>query len=162
MILESLANLLPIGNAPGVETIGLMAAAAPVELVRRGARLFATANPPRQAIKFCSEADIVLQFAFPLGQFLAHQDQIEPQNYFEAIGRFGNPDEFGSRLPRPNNQHGSYWGDQVVADVMLAHIDPIQHQPVPATEIGARALPPAAPLATRDLSKRDLPAQRRI
>jgi esterase/lipase superfamily enzyme len=162
LILEALGNLLPARNAPGVETIGLMAAAAPVDLVRRGARLFATANPPRQAIKFCSEADSVLQFAFPLGQFLARQYQIEPQNYLEAIGRFGNPDEYGSRLPRPNNSHGSYWNDQVVADVMLAHIDPTQRQSAPAAEIGARALPPGAPLATRNLSQRDLPAQRRV
>jgi esterase/lipase superfamily enzyme len=106
LILEALGRVAT-ASVPGIAIVGLMAAASPVEFVRRNGRLFRTGSPPRQMLKFFSEQDFVLQIGFPLGQWLAFQWQIEDGNYAEAIGRFGHPDEFGS-AQRTRNGH-SRW-----------------------------------------------------
>jgi hypothetical protein len=96
--------------------------------------------------KFYSEQDRVLQVAFPLGQWLAYQWQIEDNNYIEAIGRYGHPPEFGDGR-QTSNHHGQYWNDQNIAAYLVELIDPAtrtdlqQRSLVPPWEIGGRSLP---------------------
>jgi esterase/lipase superfamily enzyme len=152
LILEALNQLS--SGAPTIEVIGLMAAAAPVNLTRRDAALYQTGRAPRQVLKFCSEQDQVLHLAFPLGQFAAFTSGIETANYTEAIGRFGHPNEFGVRSPRPNNGHSDYWKDTVVVDIMLGQIDAKERQlPAPA-ELMDRRMATAAGPADRALPTR--------
>lgn len=152
LILEALGGLSS-GNVPGIGVVGLMAAASPVEFVKRSGRLFETGNPPRRMLKFCSEQDIVLQIGFPLGQWHAFQLQIENDNYSEAIGRFGHTDEFGTRLPRPNNGHGDYWKDKVVAQILLQQIDPTLRTTIPEAQSLERSLPPEREINERNLAR---------
>jgi esterase/lipase superfamily enzyme len=154
LILEALGRMTS-GNVPGIEVVGLMAAASPVDFVKRSGRLFATGNPPRQMLKFCSEQDLVLQFGFPLGEWLAYQYQIENNNYSEAIGRYGHPDEFGARFPRPNG-HSDYWKDQTVVDIVLKTIDATLPTMLPQAEIAERSLPPENEIAERNLPRRTM------
>jgi hypothetical protein len=156
LILESLRQL-PAASAPNVPVIGLMAAAVPVELAKRGTPIFRTGNPPRQLLKFCSEADEVLYLAFPLGQYAAYQSGVESAAYGEAMGRFGNPDEFGARSKRPGNGHSDYWKDSVVVDIMLAHIDPTLRQLPPVADTSERSLAREAALPERSLPGRNAP-----
>jgi esterase/lipase superfamily enzyme len=145
LILEALGRPR-VGSVPGLEIVALMAAASPVDFVKRNGRLFRTGNPPRRMQKFYSEQDRVLQVAFPLGQWLAYQWQIEDNNYIEAIGRYGHPPEFGDGR-QTSNHHGQYWNDQNIAAYLVELIDPAtrtdlqQRSLVPPWEIGGRSLP---------------------
>jgi esterase/lipase superfamily enzyme len=152
LILEALST--PSNTPPAIEIIGLMAAATPVDLARKGGALFGTAKPPRQVLKFCSEQDQVLHLAFPLGQIAALATG-ETSTNLEAIGRFGHPIEFGLRSPRPKNGHSDYWPDQVVADIMLSQIDPTMRQLTPPAEIPDRKLLSGARQEARQLLTRD-------
>ncbi len=154
LILEALGRM---PNAPAISLVGLMAAASPVDFVKRGARLFRTGNPPRRMLKFFSERDIVLQIAFPLGQWQAFQLQIEDDNYSKAVGRHGHPAEFGSPV-QTENGHSKYWGDDEIAAKMVRQIDATIPAPIPVAAVPARTLPPVAELAGRSLPRRALPS----
>jgi pimeloyl-ACP methyl ester carboxylesterase len=155
LILEALNNVR--SATPNISIVGLMAAASPVDLVRPGARLFWTGNPPRRMLKYFSEQDAVLLAAFPLGQWAAYQLQIESDNYSEAIGRHGNPDEFGSRL-KTNNRHGQYWPDKMIAAGLARQIAPTLAQPTATASLATRSLEPATTIASRKLPTRSLPS----
>lgn len=154
LILEALNNIR--STAPNISIVGLMAAASPVDLVRRGARLFWTGNPPRKMLKYFSEQDVVLLAAFPLGQWVAYQLQIESDNYPEAIGRHGNPDEFGSRL-KTSNGHSEYWPDRSIAAGIAQQINPTLPRSIATAALATRSLEPAATIASRKLPTRSLP-----
>ena len=156
LILEALGRMTS-ANAPGVEVVGLMAAASPVDLVKRMARLFKTGNPPRRMLKFFSERDTVLQFGFPPGQLAAFLGGIEVANYDEAVGRHGNPDEFGSKL-QTNNEHRDYWWDTGIVAIVVKNIDATTPAPIPAAEKPKRPLLPAAAIAGREMLTRTLPS----
>ena len=152
LILEALGTL-GTASMPGIAIVGLMAAASPVDFVRRNARLFRTGNPPHKVWKFFSEQDGVLQAGFPLGQWLAYQWQIENDNYTEAIGRFGHPDEYGN--PRQTtNGHSDYWGDATIASFLVKQIDATTPTDIPANALAVRQLLPAAQLPGRSLPTR--------
>lgn len=153
LILEALGRM---PNALGISLVGLMAAASPVEFVKRAERLFRTGNPPRRMLKFFSEQDSVLQLGFPLGQWHAFQMQIEDDNYSEAVGRHGNPTEFGSPFPTENG-HSKYWSDRSIAAIMVRQIDATIPAPIPVAAVTERELPPATEFAARSLPTRALP-----
>jgi pimeloyl-ACP methyl ester carboxylesterase len=159
LILEALGRM---PNAQGISLVGLMAAASPVEFVKRGGRLFRTGNPPRRMLKFFSEEDNVLQFGFPLGQWHAYQMQIEDDNYSEAVGRHGHPDEFGREI-QTRNGHSDYWPDKkdgidgTIVATLVREIDATIPAPIAVAAVPARTLPPASELASRSLLTRGLP-----
>jgi esterase/lipase superfamily enzyme len=155
LILEALGQVSAT-SVPSIAIVGLMAAASPVDFVRRNGRLFRTGNPPRRMVKFFSEQDLVLQVGFPLGQWLAFQWQIEDDNYVEAIGRFGHPDEFGSPQ-RTRNGHSDYWGDQKIVTFLVQQIDATTRTQLAAAETPSRGLQPASKLAARGLATRTAP-----
>jgi hypothetical protein len=155
LILEALGRV-GTASVPGIAIVGLMAAASPVEFVRRNGRLFCTGSPPRQMLKFFSEQDFVLQIGFPLGQWLAFQWQIEDGNYAEAIGRFGHPDEFGS-AQRTRNGHSDYWSDAKIVSFLVQQVDASTRTQLASAEMPERALQPAAALAARSLPSRTAP-----
>lgn len=157
LILEALGTLARARNAPGIELVGLMAAASPVDFVKRTGRLFNTGNPPRRMLKFFSEQDMVLQIGFPLGQFLAYQYQIEDDNYDEAVGRHGHPDEYGSGI-QTQNGHSDYWKDQTIVAIMVRQIDATAPREIAAPAMPERALPAASGMAGRELATRTLPS----
>lgn len=155
LLLEALGRLVN-ANPPGIAIVGLMAAASPVEFVRRNGRLFRTGSLPRQMLKFFSEQDRVLQVGFPLGQWLAYQWQIEDANYSEAIGRFGHPDEFGS-AQRTRNGHSDYWGDAKIVTFLVQQVDATTRTALATVEIPERALETAATIPERSLPSRTAP-----
>jgi esterase/lipase superfamily enzyme len=155
LVLESLARLQGANAPPDIRIVGLMAPAGPVEKVRRSGPLFRTGNPPRQVLKFYSNRDDVLLLAFPSGQFLAYQWGIEDDNYARAVGRNGDPDEYGAAFPTQNG-HGTYWEDPAVANTMIGQIDPTMRQLLQPAAIVARKTPTRESL-TRNLPSRSLP-----
>lgn len=157
LILEALGTLARARNAPGIELVGLMAAASPVDFVKRTGRLFNTGKPPRRMLKFFSEQDMVLQTGFPLGQFLAYQYKIEDDNYDEAVGRHGHPDEYGRGI-QTRNGHSDYWKDQTIVAILVQQIDATAPREIAAPAMPERALPPASGLSRRELATRALPS----
>ncbi len=155
LILEALGRV-STASVPGIAIVGLMAAASPVEFVRRNGRLFRTGSPPRQMLKFFSEQDLVLQIGFPLGQWLAFQWQIEDGNYSEAIGRFGHPDEFGS-AQRTRNGHSDYWSDAKIVSFLVQQVDATTRTQLASVEMPERALQPAVAVTERSLPSRTAP-----
>jgi esterase/lipase superfamily enzyme len=147
LIFEALGQLRP-ASVPGIEIVGLMAGASPIDFVKRSGRLFRTGSPPRRMLKFYSEQDRVLQVGFPLGQWLAYQWQIENDNYSEAVGRYGHPPEFGTSR-QTTNRHGQYWSDGKIAAFLVEQIDAATR-----TELQQRALTPPAQISERSLPTR--------
>ncbi len=156
LILEALGRF--VATTPNIAVVGLMAAASPVDFVRSGARLFNTGRPPRRMVKFFSLVDDVLHYAFPLGQWVAYQYQIEDNNYSEAIGRFGNPSEFGTGQ-QTNNRHSAYWSDGTIVSKILQQVDATIPQPVDSRQPAVRSLTPPAQLGSRVLPTRSLPTR---
>ncbi len=154
LILEALGRIT--SATPDIGLVGLMAAASPVDFVRRGARLFRTGNPPRKVLKYFSEQDRVLQIAFPLGQWAAYQYQIEDDNYSEAIGRFGHPPEYASGVPTRNG-HSDYWPDRTIAADIAQRIAPMVPRTTPVAALPTRSLETSDRLAPRALPTRSLP-----
>lgn len=138
-----------------VGVVGLMAAASPVEFCERNGRLFPTGQPPRHMLKFFSEQDSVLQFAFPLGQWLAYQWQIEDDNYSRAMGRHGDPPEFGRTISRPQNKHGDYWRDDAIPRHIMLAIDPTTRLDTAGHELASRSLNTDDRLVARSLPSRE-------
>jgi esterase/lipase superfamily enzyme len=156
LIVEAL-SAIPAASLPSLEVVSLMAAALPVDLVTNGQRLFPTHRLPRRLLKFFSEADTVLQHAFPLGQRWASIRGIEPAFYAEAVGRFGNPREFATGFHRRSNKHGDYWGDAGAALILLETIDPTLRQLLAGAPLAERSLPRASEIAARSLPTRPGP-----
>jgi esterase/lipase superfamily enzyme len=155
LILEALARLPDL--SPGEAGFaGLMAPAVPVKLVQRKARLFRTGQHPRSVMKFFSEADWVLQFGFPLGQWLAYQWQIEDDNYAEAVGRFGKPDEYGE-ASATRNDHGAYWTDSTLVGIVVRRLDATTPRELPISSLPTRTLLAENALLDRDLPSRTAP-----
>jgi hypothetical protein len=157
VIVETMRRLAAVG-APPLAVVSLMAAAVPVALAEAGEPL---ARAPRAAVKVLkahSRQDWVLWLAFPGGQSLAWMGGIEQAPYVEAIGRNGNPTEFGESLPRKGNGHGDYWTDEYAAAVLMVTMDATLHALPPPAEISARELPPTGDFPTRDLKSRELPS----
>ncbi len=155
LILEAL-NRLNRG-APSFDVVSLMAAAVPVELILAGKPLVPRIAVPRRLLKFFSEKDLVLQFAFPAGQQLASNQGIERAAYREAVGRHGNPAGFGEPNPRHNNGHSDYWKDKVAAKVFVSTLDPTAPLPLIGREIGAHDLPAQNEMPGREMQSRNLP-----
>lgn len=88
-----------------VSTVCMMAAAVQVSRVDAGGRLRAAVEVPRRAIVFHSEHDMVLKWAFRLGQFAAGEGF-----FSRAVGRFGEP-RIGlwSESVATSHNHGEYW-----------------------------------------------------
>jgi pimeloyl-ACP methyl ester carboxylesterase len=94
-----------------IRDIVLMAAAVPVSKVEDLDALGRAATFPRSSLVLFSDADLVLQLAFPLGETVA-SDAFFPT----AVGRFGQPSRIwtgGARKMVHANQngyaHGDYW-----------------------------------------------------
>lgn len=155
LILEALYRLSD-SKLPKLEVASFMAAAAGVPLVAANGRLRTKTRDARAVLKFFSEWDVVLRLGFPLGQLLAYQRGIEPENYSEAIGLHGNPSDFGA----PNqttNGHSKYWGDEAVANIFMANIDPALRQLPDPRALADRDLSPPNDMPEREILTRDLP-----
>jgi esterase/lipase superfamily enzyme len=153
LIIEALAGL-PARNAPTFDVISLMAAALPVELVDRGRRLSPTQRLARRLLKFYSENDDVLHYAFPLGQRWASIRRIESAYYAEAVGRSGDPRQFGTGFDQKPNGHSDYWRDPRAAGTLLETIDPTLWQPPEPERISDRPLPARPEIVARSLPGR--------
>ncbi len=155
LILEALQRAKrPI---PRIEVISLMAGAVGTQLVAPGGALNGIVAFARRVLKFFSERDLVLRFAFPAGQLAASSAGIEPRYYAEAIGLHGNPTSFGNTFARPNT-HGQYWGDEDAAGIFARELDPtLPIRPEPPRQMAGRAMPQASALEGRELASRNLP-----
>lgn len=150
LICELLEKLDDAVNAT-VELASLMAPAVPVQLVDELGDLRRSVAGPRRILKFFSDRDTVLGYAFPSGQLAAYLGGTEPALYSEAVGYYGNPTAMG--IPCPSrNRHGEYWGDRSAAAKYVAAIDPTFYRLPAPRELGGRALPSGAGLADRALS----------
>lgn len=107
-----------VAPRPSIALIQLMAAAVPVELVRKGRPLRRAGNIVRERVVLYSPHDLVLRGAFPPGQALARAMGHEPEVYLEAVGLNGNPPDFPTQSPWQafGNGHGDYWKDTEIAD----------------------------------------------
>lgn len=66
---------------------------------------------------FYSSSDWVLRFAYPPGQWLAYQTNVEKAYFGNAIGRFGPPRGFNAHKKEMKTfGHGDYWGAAEMAE----------------------------------------------
>jgi pimeloyl-ACP methyl ester carboxylesterase len=166
LILEML-HLSQAGMGPDTKVVGLMAAAAPVQLlIDAGSALSVPPHVGAKPLKFYSPSDFVLAHLFELGQWSASRTELElkyrNQGYFqgpnvelayyaEPVGLEGNPPWFGYPVPRRTNGHSDYWNDRKAIRILIREIDPTyplapdvqeiaRYIPVPAHTIPAHNL----------------------
>jgi hypothetical protein len=131
-----------------IEACCLMAAAVPVGMVQDPSKLGTAARVARTRVLY-SKDDVVLHWAFPLGETAA-ADGFFPQ----AVGRFGNPAglwTYSGDL-QPYN-HGHYWSGRGGDDRSARHAARMLGAAVPldlsAAQPASRALPPERSTPTR-------------
>lgn len=155
LLLELLNEARALEPRPIVSTVCMMAAAVPVNRVERDGALRPAVEVPRRAVVLHSEHDMVLTWAFRLGQFAAGEGF-----FSRAVGRFGEPrvGVWAASIATAHN-HGEYWSGTDCADevsrqlgsapahrihtsTLLTHAAPVHPDP-PARLIPARPAPGA-------------------
>lgn len=151
--LEILRTCLEAGNPGGLRfpRACFMAAAVPVFRLEPGGSLERPARSAAPSLVLCSRSDLVLTWAFPLGQTAAG-DGFFPR----AVGREGEPGAslWGQDpLPMPGFGHSDYWTRQESARQVAAYLGRAEARGLPQTAIAPRGLPGAAPGRSRELPK---------
>lgn len=143
---------LPLGHVAGA---CLMAAAVQVDMVEEAGRLLPGATLPGKTLCLYSRNDLVLHFAFPLGQTAAGE------GFFPtAVGRFGQPPGVWSeRRELGGNGHSDYWKDPRAALLVARLLGAAVPGEIEAAAIAGRLLPEAPELPTREIGTRELPAR---
>ncbi len=132
LLLEVLTLLIDAPHAPVVSLACLMGAAVPVDRVARGGVLRAAAEISRRSAVFHSEHDVVLRWAFRLGQLAAGEGFGA-----RAVGRFGEPRRGLWAVSMPTRHgHGEYWTARDCAEEVARQLGA-----APPRRIAARALP---------------------
>jgi pimeloyl-ACP methyl ester carboxylesterase len=129
-----------------------MAAAVPVFKVEDGGELHAAAEAVDRTAVLYSEDDIILHYAFPLGQTLAG----DGEGFFpRAVGRFGQPNAGlwtqTNDMGQFDFNHWNYWDHQESADAVAAFLGLARERNTPAVVI-----------ATRETAVQSVPEERNI
>ncbi len=141
-----------------------MAAAVPVFKVEEGGDLRDAALAVQRKAVLYSEDDIVLHFAFPVGQTLAGDGE---GSFPTAIGRFGQPSS--GVWNQSNNMgwfrynHSHYWSRQESADIAAAFLGLAKARETAAAVLPEREMQDPLKrtersIPTRTLSVRQMPA----
>lgn len=149
--LEILRACLEAGNPGGLRfpLACFMAAAVPVFRLEPGGSLERPARLASPSLVLCSRSDLVLTWAFPLGQTAAG-DGFFPR----AMGRGGEP---GAALwgqapvPMLGFGHSDYWTRLESAQQVVAHLGKAVARELPQSGIAPRRLPEGAPRRSREL-----------
>ncbi len=130
----------------------LMAAAVPVEMVEDAGQLLPGATLSGTTVILYSRDDIVLQWAFPLGQTVAGE------GFFPtAVGRFGQPwGLWSGRSELSGDNHGDYWKDPRAAARVARLLGVAVPVEIGEASIASRALPDPPLASTRAISDRPL------
>lgn len=152
LILEAISQeTLSVGTGPRFDLVLMMAAAVPVDLVRTGHLRYGLLKGQKRADEIAvlhSQADTVLQWAFPLGQRLAWRFGIERAWYREAVGRWGEPFRLdrGVTPVSTGYRHGGYWSGRTTAWVLAHRIGAAASHPTPAASLSTYSLEPGDPM----------------
>src|SRR5262249_44274015 len=102
-----------------------------------------------------SRSDLVLHWAFPLGETLAGE------GFFpSAVGRRGDPSSrWTDEEELLGDDHGDYWGDPRTAVRVARFLGVPVPAGLPSLAPVSRPLPDVSPLPTATIAERDLPAR---
>ena len=155
VILEAL-DLLAAAPAPVGHVVAacLMAASVPVEMVEERGPLLAGATLPGTTLILYSRDDLVLHFAFPVGETAAGE------GFFPtAVGRFGQPaGVWTGRQELTGDDHDDYWGDPRAVMRVARLLGAAVAWEVEAAARAGRRLPAAPAVTARTIGAHALPA----
>ena len=151
VVLEALDRLTrmaredPSASLPQIHAVCLMAAAVPVHEVDKDGSLHETCKDAKHTLFLYSPDDLVLRFAFPLGQTGARLFG-ERNVYLRAVGLHGKPERFPTyrrrvfKQPGKGAGHGDYWSSRIAAEDVARYLgDAVAHR-VPARTLERHAL----------------------
>jgi pimeloyl-ACP methyl ester carboxylesterase len=129
----------------------MMAAAVPVNKVGIGGSLHDPALMMARQFVLHSTSDWVLKFAFPPGETAAG-DGLFPQ----AVGRYGNPDQWTNSKDMPGYGHSDYWPKPETSDMVarfMGYVAPnaVQrsyipaYMPAPPNKVSENTIPDHSP-----------------
>ncbi|WP_124706414.1 alpha/beta hydrolase [Sulfuriferula multivorans] len=132
-----------------------MAAAVPVFMVDDGGALNPAARAVHRSAVLHSEDDIVLHYAFPLGQTVAGEGMLP-----RAIGRYGQPSA-GLWSQRTDMgiygyNHGYYWDHPESANAVRKFLGLTVENEIPTAVITSHETQMKAPLRERDMPVRKI------
>ncbi|WP_342618408.1 alpha/beta hydrolase [Rhodoferax sp. GW822-FHT02A01] len=157
VVLETIEILRSRGHQTPIRKVCLMAAAVPTHEICPGGQLSKAFEVPERLRVLFSPADLVLQYAFPLGES-AGGDGLLPV----AVGRYGDVPMSPGKIDRdwiPSAGHSDYWGwnnskESKIAAQEIADFLSFGAQP---NSLRSRPVAPARPEAPkRNLALRDI------
>lgn len=136
----------------------LMAAAVPEEVARTAWPLLQGIGQPRRACVLFSTHDLVLHYAFPVGETAAGEDVLPT-----AVGRYGEPhDLWDWRRDCAPDGHGAYWADGRAATEAVRLVNGAVPAGAEARQTARRSLPQTTVVASRGLQERRLAPEREL
>lgn len=155
LLLEVL-DRLAASPAPSVHVAAavLMAAAVPVGMVGEDGALRPGAALPGTTLALYSRDDMVLHWAFPLGETVAGE------GFFPtAVGRFGQPPGvWTERQELAGDGHGDYWRDPRAAALVARRLGAAVPWETATAGVAERSLPAATAVPARAIAEREIQA----